>query len=98
MDARDAVGDGIGGFLVGENEIVAAQQFATLLVYHAAQPANLNIGFGYKIAILIDLCVERGEARKRRDFARADALRAEIDHLGWTVEDTPSGPRVAPKT
>jgi cysteinyl-tRNA synthetase len=41
---------------------------------------------------------ERGEARKRRDFARADALRAEIDHLGWTVEDTPSGPRVAPKT
>jgi cysteinyl-tRNA synthetase len=40
---------------------------------------------------------ERGEARQRRDFARADALRAEIDHLGWTVEDTPSGPRVTPK-
>ncbi|MBI1845681.1 MAG: cysteine--tRNA ligase [Candidatus Rokubacteria bacterium] len=41
---------------------------------------------------------ERDQARKRRDFTRGDALRAEIDRLGWSVEDTPSGPRIAPKT
>ncbi len=37
---------------------------------------------------------ERAEARKRRDFKRSDDLRAEIQRLGWTVEDTPAGPRV----
>ena len=28
---------------------------------------------------------------RRRDFARADALRDELVALGWTVEDTPAG-------
>jgi cysteinyl-tRNA synthetase len=41
------------------------------------------------------LVAERAEARRRRDFTRSDALRAEIQGLGWTVEDTPAGPRVA---
>jgi cysteinyl-tRNA synthetase len=36
---------------------------------------------------------ERQAARKARDFARADALRAEIEARGVTVEDTPQGPR-----
>jgi cysteinyl-tRNA synthetase len=44
------------------------------------------------------LVAERGEARKRRDFKRADALREEIHRLGWAVEDTPTGPRLAPRT
>ena len=34
---------------------------------------------------------ERDEARRSRDFARADALRDELVARGWTVEDTPSG-------
>ena len=33
----------------------------------------------------------RDEARRARDFARADALRDELVARGWTVEDTPSG-------
>jgi cysteinyl-tRNA synthetase len=37
------------------------------------------------------LVAERDEARRARDFARADALRDELVALGWTVEDTPSG-------
>ena len=37
---------------------------------------------------------ERTEARTRRDFKRADVLRDEIQRLGWSLEDTPSGPRV----
>ena len=37
---------------------------------------------------------ERVAAKKARDFARADALRAEIKALGWTVEDTPAGPKL----
>jgi cysteinyl-tRNA synthetase len=37
------------------------------------------------------LVAARDEARRARDFARADALRDELVSLGWTVEDTPGG-------
>jgi cysteinyl-tRNA synthetase len=37
------------------------------------------------------LVAERDEARRAKDFGRADALRDELAGLGWTVEDTPSG-------
>jgi cysteinyl-tRNA synthetase len=43
------------------------------------------------------LVAERVAARARRDFARSDALRAEIADLGWAVEDTPAGPRLTRK-
>jgi cysteinyl-tRNA synthetase len=37
------------------------------------------------------LVAARDEARRAKDFARADALRDELVGLGWTVEDTPAG-------
>jgi len=37
------------------------------------------------------LVAARDEARRSKDFARADALRDELVSMGWTVEDTPSG-------
>jgi cysteinyl-tRNA synthetase len=40
------------------------------------------------------LLTERSVARAARDFARADALRAEIEALGWDVVDGPAGSRV----
>ena len=40
------------------------------------------------------LVAERSAARDRRDWSRSDELRAEIQRLGWAVEDTPSGPRL----
>jgi cysteinyl-tRNA synthetase len=41
-----------------------------------------------------DLVVRRDAARAARDFAAADAIRAELEAAGWAVEDTPSGTRV----
>ena len=39
------------------------------------------------------LVEERTRARRQRDWAQADALRAELDALGVIVEDTPAGPQ-----
>jgi cysteinyl-tRNA synthetase len=37
------------------------------------------------------LIQERTQARQRRDFRRADEIRAEIEGLGAVLEDTPTG-------
>jgi cysteinyl-tRNA synthetase len=39
------------------------------------------------------LVKEREDARKAKDFARADAARKRLTELGVTLEDTPRGPR-----
>jgi len=41
-----------------------------------------------------NLMEERQQARQARDFARADALRAQLRERGYVVEDTPQGPRL----
>ncbi|MDZ4248215.1 MAG: cysteine--tRNA ligase [Patescibacteria group bacterium] len=40
------------------------------------------------------LADDREAARRRDDFAEADRLRKQISKAGWTVEDTPRGPRL----
>ena len=42
------------------------------------------------------LVAERDEARRDKDFARADALRDELVARGWTVEDTAARHRHPP--
>lgn len=37
---------------------------------------------------------ERQQARKAKDFARADALRAQLKEMGFAVEDTAQGPKL----
>ncbi|MDD2578756.1 MAG: cysteine--tRNA ligase [Eubacteriales bacterium] len=46
---------------------------------------------------ILDLLAERTEAKKARDFARADALRDKIQSEGFVIEDTPQGPKVTPR-
>jgi cysteinyl-tRNA synthetase len=40
---------------------------------------------------------ERDEARKKKDFARADALRNELQSRGYEVKDTPQGTVLHPR-
>lgn len=51
-------------------------------------------GDGAVPAEVQSLVTARTEARATKDFARADALRTEIEAAGWTVTDSPSGPVV----
>ena len=40
---------------------------------------------------------KRQEARKARNFALADELRNKITEMGYTIEDTPEGPKIVKK-
>ena len=40
------------------------------------------------------LAEERQTARKNKDFATSDKIRDKLKDMGWSVEDTPSGPRI----
>ena len=42
------------------------------------------------------LAAEREERRKAKDFAAADELRTRIADLGFTIVDSPEGPRMEP--
>lgn len=45
-------------------------------------------------AKILALAESRQQARERKDWAESDRLRAEIAALGWTVQDTPAGPKL----
>jgi len=46
---------------------------------------------------VVELAERRREARAARAFERADELRAEIERLGWEVQDVSGGFRLIPK-
>jgi cysteinyl-tRNA synthetase len=42
------------------------------------------------------LLAEREQARRERDFARADELREQLRELDWEIRDGPEGPELIP--
>ena len=78
---------------------VSAQRAASGLA--AWKRIESVIGIGGKLeaqapADIVALLEERQAARKAKDFMRADALREELKAAGWTIEDTPKGPKLKP--
>jgi cysteinyl-tRNA synthetase len=47
-------------------------------------------------AEVLALLDQRQAARRNKDFATADRLRADLESRGWLIEDTPKGPRLKP--
>jgi cysteinyl-tRNA synthetase len=45
-------------------------------------------------ADVVALCAARDRARSEKDWGVADQLRAELQSLGWVVEDTAAGTTV----
>jgi cysteinyl-tRNA synthetase len=66
----------------------------TAAVLAAALGVPLREGSGEVDEATRGLVAQRDEARRDKDFARADALRDELVARGWTVEDTPQGTAV----
>jgi cysteinyl-tRNA synthetase len=84
------------------NRVIAQRQLSTA---GAGQVTTLMRHFDTVLGLLAEeqpplahdveaLMEERQRARQARDFARADALRAQIQERGYMVEDTPQGPRL----
>ncbi|MBQ6473354.1 MAG: cysteine--tRNA ligase [Victivallales bacterium] len=48
-------------------------------------------------AELLALLEQRQAVRKAKDWAKADAIRNELDSQGWLIEDTPKGPKLKRK-
>ncbi|MFH2136846.1 MAG: cysteine--tRNA ligase [Patescibacteria group bacterium] len=78
---------------VSRDEVLIAKR--TLLSMDGVLGFGLEILKEGKIPEKIKkLLVEREQARKIKDWKRADELRAEIEELGYTVEDTAEGQKV----
>jgi cysteinyl-tRNA synthetase len=90
-ERRDAGPSGAPGLVAGVEELVALGGALGLAL--VAGPSA-----GGPPAEIQRLVAERAEARRRGDWKRSDEIRAHLRGLGWTVEDTPAGPRVLQAT
>jgi len=76
-----AAADALLGLRLADLEAAEADQRRTV----ADLPAR-------EVAAIERLVADRTQARKEKDWARADQIRADLDALGVQVTDTPSGP------
>jgi cysteinyl-tRNA synthetase len=77
------------------DEAGANRKAQTVALLGAALGLPLRAGSGDEADPAVQAKVlERDEARAAGDWARADALRAELEDAGWLVEDGPEGTRI----
>jgi cysteinyl-tRNA synthetase len=81
---------------VAEYSLSAGDAAAALSAW---QKMDSVLGVGTKSeaevpADIATLFEARQTARKTKDFKKSDAIRDELKSKGWTVEDTPKGPRL----
>jgi len=82
--------------LLAANQLSPAQAASALAEW---QRIDEVLGLGQKAseeapAEILALLEQRQEARKAKDFKRADAVREELKAKGWLIEDTPKGPKL----
>ncbi len=81
---------------LAENSVSREQAAAALATWEQIDHV-LGVGAVVELDVppeIQALLEQRQAARKAKDFARADALRAELKAKGWVIEDTPKGARV----
>jgi len=81
---------------LAENALTPEAAAAALAEWERVD-AVLGVGAKPDLAIppdLMALLAARQAARQARDFKRSDAIRDELKAKGWTIEDTPGGPKL----
>ncbi|MDE3069554.1 MAG: hypothetical protein KGJ43_02370, partial [Acidobacteriota bacterium] len=85
---------GAGGGEVGDGDL---REMLDVLGLGDVGVAGEGHGEGAADAEVRELVTRREQARAERDFAGADALRAEIEAAGWDLRDGPAGPELLPR-
>ena len=83
--------------LLRDGDLPAAQVYATLVRMDRVLGLGIEVMAPAKQEIppeIMELVRQREQARKARDFAKADRLRSELAKRGATVKDSPAGPRI----
>ena len=78
---------------IADNSL-SAQDAASALAAWEKMDSVLGVGVKTEAEIPAEiqmLAAARAEAKKAKDFKRADAIRAELKAKGWIVEDSPKG-------
>jgi cysteinyl-tRNA synthetase len=81
---------------LAENKVDATSAASALATWEEFDSV-LGVGAAAEQEIpaeLTALLEARQAARKAKDFKRADAIRDELKAKGWTIEDTPRGPKL----
>ncbi len=77
------------------DEVAARRAARTVATLAGALGLPLRRGESTEVdPVTADLVLRRDRARERRDWAEADAVRAELESDGWLVEDAAGGTRV----
>jgi cysteinyl-tRNA synthetase len=82
----------------GQRAVIAAADALLGLGLATLAPADLERRraltdlSGEEKRAIEDLVADRTQARKDKDWARADQIRAQLDELGVDLTDTPQGP------
>ncbi len=87
--------------LVGDKTISNPEKLASLYKFDSVLGLDLNNPPAIETREIPDsikkLAQERDEARKNKDFAKSDELRAQIEATGFLVLDTPEGQKIQNK-
>jgi cysteinyl-tRNA synthetase len=81
---------------IADNSLKPADAAAALAAWEKVESV-LGIGAAAEVEVpaeLLALLEARQAARKAKDFKRSDAIRDELKAKGWTIEDTPKGPKL----
>ncbi len=81
---------------LADRSLLASDAAAALAAWEKVDSV-LGVGAKSEVEIPPDisaLALARAEAKKAKDFKRADAIRDELKAKGWIIEDTPKGPKL----
>lgn len=82
--------------LLSDTSVTDTDKWATLLAFDTVLGLDLATVARFSISDKADrLVVERDLARATKDFATSDRLRAELESLGYEVNDTPEGTKLS---
>jgi cysteinyl-tRNA synthetase len=83
---------------LAENSLSQNDAAAALAAWEKVD-AVLGVGVKSEVEIpaeMLALAEARTDAKKAKDFKRADEIRNELKAKGWLIEDTPKGPKLKP--